>query len=296
MNAKAKIGFIGLGKMGNPMANRLIDAGYSLTVYDLLKETTMGLAAKGAMVADSPKAVAAPSDVIITMIPDDVALESVVMGANGILEGVKSGKTLIDTSTVSPDASSRVAEAAKKKGVNFLRSTVSGSPKFAEAGTLTLFISGPEEVYKKCSDIFGLLGQKLNYVGTGEEARYVKLLINMIVGTTAMIVSEALTFGEKGGVDWNKMLDAIGTSVVASPVVGYKLQPLKDRDLKPTFTVSQMSKDFDLALMAGRSRGVPLPITSLVRQFMRMMQATGRGEWDLWALVTLMEELAGVRK
>ena len=209
------------------------------------------------------------------MIPDDVALESVVMGANGILEGVKSGKTLIDTSTVSPDASSRVAEAAKRKGVNFLRATVSGSPKFAEVGTLTLFISGPEEVYKDCSaNLWPLLGQKLNYVGAGEEARYVKLLINMIVGTTAMIVSEALTFGEKGGVDWTKMLDAIGTSVVASPVVGYKLQPLKDRDLKPTFTVSQMSKDFDLAMMAGKSTGVPLPITSLVRQFMRMMQAS----------------------
>ena len=282
--------------MGNPMANRLIDAGYSLTVYDLLKEATVGLAAKGAVVADSPKSVAAPSDVVITMIPDDVALESVVMGGNGILEGTQKGKTLIDTSTVSPDASSRVAEAAKRKGVNFLRATVSGSPKFAEAGTLTLFISGSEEVYKNCSAIFGLLGQKLNYVGKGEEARYVKLLINMIVGTTAMIVSEALTFGEKGGVDWNKMIDAIGTSVVASPVVGYKLQPLRDRDLKPTFTVSQMSKDFDLALMAGKSSGVPLPITSIVRQFMRMMQATGRGEWDLWALLTLMEELAGVKK
>jgi 3-hydroxyisobutyrate dehydrogenase-like beta-hydroxyacid dehydrogenase len=296
MATKPKIGFIGLGKMGNPMANRLIDAGYSLTVYDLLKATTAALAAKGAAVGDSPKAVAAKSDVIITMIPDDVALESVVIGENGVLEGATNGKTLIDTSTVSPDASSRVADAAKRKGVNFLRATVSGSPKFAETGTLTMFISGPEEVYKNLSAIFGLFGQKLNYVGAGEEARYVKLLINMIVGTTAMIVSEALAFGEKGGVDWTKMLDAIGTSVAASPVVGYKIQPLKDRDLKPTFTVAQMSKDFDLAIMTGKSTGVPMPITSLVRQFMRMMQATGRGEWDLWALVTLMEELGGVKK
>lgn len=293
---KANVGFIGLGKMGNPMANRLIDAGYSLMVYDLLKEVTLGLVAKGASVGDSPKAVCTQSDVIITMIPDDAVLESVVMGENGILEGAEKGKTLIDTSTVSPEASSRVAEAAKRQGVNFLRATVSGSPKFAEAGTLTIFISGPEEVYRNCSAIFSVLSQKLHYVGTGEEARYVKLLINMIIGTTAMIVAEALTFGEQGGVDWNKMLDAIGSSVVASPIIGYKLQPLKDRDLKPTFTISQMAKDFDLALMTGRSRGVPMPFTSLVRQFMRMMQATGRGEMDLWALLTLMEELAGVKK
>ena len=123
-----------------------------------------------------------------------------------------------------------------------------------------------------------------------------KLLINMVVGTTAMVVAEALAFGEKGGVDWIKMLDSLGGSVVASPLIGYKVQPLKDRNLPPTFTVSQFAKDFDLALTTGKALSVPMPITSTVSQFWRMMKATGRGDLDAWSVVFLMEELAGIKK
>jgi 3-hydroxyisobutyrate dehydrogenase-like beta-hydroxyacid dehydrogenase len=296
MTEKEKIGFVGCGKMGNPMAKRLINAGYSLIAYDLIEERTKELVAMGALAADSLKSVAIRTEVIITMIPDDPAIEAVALGKEGILEVAQEGKILIDMSTISPMASSRVAEVAKKKGVKYLRTTVSGSPKFAEAGILTIFISGPEEVYQKCHAILGTLGQKLFYLGTGEEARYLKLLINMIVGTTAMIVAEALTFGEKGGVDWIKMLEGLGGSVVASPLIGYKVQPLKERKLPPTFTVSQIAKDFDLALATGKALSVPMPITSTVSQFLEMMKATGRGELDAWSVVFLMEELAGLKK
>jgi len=254
------------------------------------------LAASRALVADSSKAVAISADVVITMIPDDRAIEAVALGKEGILESAKEGTILIDMSTISPFASSRVAEGAKKRGVKYLRAPVSGSPKFAEAGILTLFVSGPEEVYQKCQALLGTLGQKLFYVGAAEEARYLKLLINMIVGTTAMIVAEALTFGEKGGVDWIKMLEGLGGSVVASPLIGYKVQPLKDRNLPPTFTVSQIAKDFDLALATGKALSVPMPITSTVSQFLEIMKATGRGDLDAWSVVFLMEELAGIKK
>jgi len=223
-------------------------------------------------------------------------LERKALGKEGILEVAQEGKILIDMSTISPMASSRVAEVAKKKGVKYLRTTVSGSPKFAEAGILTIFISGPEEVYQKCHAILGTLGQKLFYLGTGEEARYLKLLINMVAGTTAMVVAEALTFGEKAGVDWIKMLDGLGGSVVASPLIGYKVQPLKDRNFPPTFTVSQLAKDFDLALATGRALSVPMPITSTVSQFLGIMKATGRGDLDAWSVLFLMEELAGIKK
>ncbi len=294
--AREKIGLIGLGKMGNPMTRRLIEKGYSLTVYDKIKDRAQELKAAGALLADSSKAVAASADVVISMIPDDRALEAVALGKNGVLDGAQEGKVLIDMSTVSPFASSRVAEGAKKKGVNFLRATVSGSPKFAETGTLTIFVSGPEEIYQRCQAILGALGQKIFYVGAAEEARYMKLLINMILGTTAMIVAEALTFGEKGGVDWIKMLEGLANSVVASPLIGYKLQPLKDRNLPPTFTVSQFAKDFDLALATAKAHSVPMPITSTVSQYWEMMKATGRGEQDGWSVVFLMEELAGLKK
>ncbi len=296
MAEKEKIGFVGLGKMGNPMVKRLTDSGYTVTVYDRIKERVKELTATGALAADSLKSVAVPADVMITMIPDDRAIEAVALGKEGILESAKEGTILIDMSTISPFASSRVAEEAKKKGVKYLRATVSGSPKFAESGILTIFVSGPEEVYQKCHAILGTLGQKLFYVGAGEEARYLKLLINMIVGTTAMIVAEALTFGEKGGVDWIKMLEGLGGSVVASPLIGYKVQPLKDRKLPPTFTVSQIAKDFDLALATGKALSVPMPITSTVSQFLEIMKATGRGDLDAWSVVFLMEELAGIKK
>ena len=296
MAEKEKIGLVGLGKMGNPMVKRLIEKGYTVTVYDKINDRVKELTATGALVADSSKAVAVSADVTITMIPDDRALEAVALGKEGILEGAREGKILIDMSTVSPFASSRVAEEAKKKKVKYLRATVSGSPKFAEAGILTIFVSGSEQVYQKCQTILGALGQKLFYVGAGEEARYLKLLINMIVGTTAMIVAEALTFGEKGGVDWTRMLEGLGGSVVASPLIGYKVQPLKERNLPPTFTVSQIAKDFDLALATGKALSVPMPITSTVSQFLEMMKATGRGELDAWSVVFLMEELAGLKK
>jgi 3-hydroxyisobutyrate dehydrogenase-like beta-hydroxyacid dehydrogenase len=296
MAEKEKIGFVGLGKMGHPMVKRLIDTGYTVTVYDRIGERMKELAASRALVADSSKAVAISADVVITMIPDDRAIEAVALGKEGILESAKEGTILIDMSTISPFASSRVAEGAKKRGVKYLRAPVSGSPKFAEAGILTLFVSGPEEVYQKCQALLGTLGQKLFYVGAAEEARYLKLLINMIVGTTAMIVAEALTFGEKGGVDWIKMLEGLGGSVVASPLIGYKVQPLKDRNLPPTFTVSQIAKDFDLALATGKALSVPMPITSTVSQFLEIMKATGRGDLDAWSVVFLMEELAGIKK
>lgn len=296
MTEKEKIGFVGLGKMGNPMARRLIDAGYGLIVYDRIEKRTEELAAMGALAADSLQSVATSAEVTITMIPDDPAIEAVALGKDGILENAKEGTVLIDLSTISPFASSRVAEGAKEKGVKYLRGAVSGSPQFAKEGILTIFISGPEEVYQKWNPLLGALGKKFFYLGEGEEARYLKLLINMVVGTTAMIVAEALTFGEKGGVDWIKMLDGLGGSVVASPLIGYKVQPLKERKFPPTFTASQLAKDFELALTTGRSLSVPMPITSTVSQFLGIMKATGRGELDAWSILFLMEELAGLKK
>ena len=294
MAGEQKIGWIGLGKMGLPMSTNLLKAGYPLRVYNRTREKTKELADQGAQVADSPKALAAGMDVIISMISDDSALEAVVFGADGVFEGAKAGAIYIDMSTVSPGISARVSEAADKKGIKYLRSPVSGSTALASAGTLTIFASGPKDAYDQCVDIFDCMGQKSFHVGLDEKARYLKLVINMMVGLTSAMTAEALTFGEKGGLDWEQMIDIVNNSAVASPLIGYKAQMLKDRDYAPAFTIAQISKDFDLALDTGRDMDVPMPMTSLVRQLFGTMKARGKGELDFFAYVTLLEELTGL--
>ncbi len=295
MADKQKIGWIGLGKMGIPMSQNLLKAGYPLTVYNRTKEKTKALADAGAQVADSPKALAAKADVIISMISDDPVLEAVSAGKDGAFEGAKSGAVFIDMSTVSPAASARVADAAKKKGIKYLRAPVSGSTALAQAGTLTIFASGPKDAYDQCVDIFGKMGQKSFHVGNGEEARYLKLVLNMMVGLTSAMTAEALTFGEKGGMNWEQMIEIVNNSVVASPLVGYKAQMLKARNYAPAFTASQMAKDFDIALETGRTNNVPMPMTSMMRQFLGTMKATGKGDLDFFGYVTLLQEMAGLK-
>lgn len=295
MSEKQKIGWVGLGKMGIPMSKNLIKKGYSVMVYNRTREKTKELASEGAKVAESLKVLAADSDVIISMISDDPVLEEVSMGKNGVFEGAKAGAIYIDMSTVSPVASGRVAEAAAKKGIKYLRAPVSGSTALATAGTLTIFASGPKDAYDKCAEIFGSMGQKVFHVGEGDEARYLKLLLNMMVGITSAMAAEALTFGKRGGMDWTQMVDIISNSVVASPLISYKAQMLKSRNFTAMFTADQIAKDFDIALDTGRSINVPMPITAMVRQYYETMRAKGNGEFDFFGLVTLMEDLAGIK-
>ena len=295
MADKQKIGWIGLGKMGIPMSKNLLKKGYSVTVYNRTKDKTKELAAEGAKVADSPKALAADAQVIISMISDDAVLEAVSIGTDGAFAAAKSGTIFIDMSTVSPVASARVADVANKKGIKYLRAPVSGSTVLATAGTLTIFASGPKDAYDACTEIFGSMGQKVFHVGAGDEARYLKLLLNMMVGISSAMVGEALAFGEKGGMDWSQMVDIIGASVVASPLVGYKAQMLKSRNYAPAFTIEQMAKDFDIALDTGKAANVPMPITAMTRQFLGAMKANGKGNFDFFGLVTLMEDLAGIK-
>jgi 3-hydroxyisobutyrate dehydrogenase-like beta-hydroxyacid dehydrogenase len=290
-----RVGFIGLGHMGQPMAGRLLEAGFPLTIWNRTKGKTADLAKRGAKVAGSPQEVAAQSDVTITMISDGPALKAVALGDNGILAGAKSGSILVDMSTVDPESSAEVAKAADKRGVKFLRAPVSGSTVLATGGKLTIFASGDKQAYDKCQGVFGAMGQKNFHVGTGDEARYLKLVLNMMVGTTLQMMAEALVFGEKAGLDWEQLLELVGSSVVASPLVAYKIGPLAKRSYAPAFTASMMAKDFDLALDVGKKLGVSMPTIGLVRQFLGALQSTGRGELDFSALLLLMEELGGIK-
>jgi 3-hydroxyisobutyrate dehydrogenase len=289
------IGFIGLGKMGKPMAKRLLGAGFSLNIWNRTKSKAMDLSKQGAKVMDSPKEVAARSDVIITVVFDDVALEAVTFGDDGILAGISASSILIDMSTVSPKLSGKVALALAERGADMLRAPVSGSIDWAEAGKLTILLSGDEQAYGKCRKILEVMGEKIFYVGAEEEARYLKIALNIMSALNGQALAEAVTLCQKAGVDWSRLLEVISNSVVASPWVCAKTSCLKKRDFSPTGTVKLVAKDMDVALNTGKQLGAALPLVSLVRQFLGALDSTGRGELDQIALVLLMEELAGIK-
>lgn len=289
-----KIGWIGLGMMGEPMAQNVLKAGFPLQVYNRSREKAQTIEAAGATVAESVADLARSSETLVTMISDDVALEAVALGADGAFAHMPSGALFIDMSTVSPAMSARVAAAAAEKGIEYLRAPVSGSIGLATAGTLTIFASGPKQKYDESLALFEAMGGSLFHVGDAEEARFLKLAINMMVGITAGMMAEALSLGEKGGLDWDQMIEIISSSAVASPLINYKVDTLKNRDFAPAFPAWMMAKDFNLALDTARDESIPLPITALVRQHWSAMEATGRGEMDFFAYVTLMEQLSGL--
>ncbi|MEM1610187.1 MAG: NAD(P)-dependent oxidoreductase [Sulfolobales archaeon] len=292
------IGFRGLGKMGMPMAKRLIQVGgYKLKVFTTEKAKAEEMSRLGAIVVGSNEELGIGVDAVISSIPGDKELIETYLGEKGILKNMEPGTTIIEMSTVTPMASRKVAEEASRRGIYYLRSPISGSTLFAERGELTIYVSGDRRAYENALPVLRVLGNKISYVGPGEEARYLKLLINIIVATTPVIVAEALAIGEKAGIDWRTLIDALGSSVVASPQIGYKLKTLLEKDFsKPAFTVKQMIKDLDYALEVGKELGVFMPLTSLVRQVFEALDKSGRGELDYFATLELVEELSGVKK
>jgi len=295
MGDKQKVGWVGLGKMGTPMAKNVIRAGYPLTVFNRTISKTEELAGQGAKVVDSPKSLAKDVDLIVSMVSDDKAMEAVSLGPEGIFEGAKSGAIFIEMSTVSVMASIRVAEAANKKGIKYIRAPVTGGVNQAEAGTLGILASGPKDAYEQCRDIFNTIGKTFFYLGPGEEGRIMKLVLNMQVGIISAMTAEALTFGEAGGLDWNQMIDIISSSIVATPMISFRSPLLKKKNFPVGFTATQMAKDFDIILDTGKTMNTPLPVTSVVRQFLGIMKDRGKGGNDFWELLTLLEELAGLK-
>lgn len=290
-----RVGWIGLGKMGTPMAANLLAAGHAVTVYNRSAARAEALIEKGAAVVPSVAALSRDCAIVISMVSDDAALQGITLDAGGLFEAATPGMVFIDMSTVSPALSERVAAAALARGIDYLRAPVSGSTTTAAAGALTILASGPQEAYEQCLPLFQAMGKKLYYLGPAEQARYLKVAINMMLGVTAGMLGEALALGERGGVEWAQMIEVINNSVIGSPLLAYKAEMLTTRNFAPMFTASQMAKDFDLALEAGRDANVPMPLAAVSRQFLGAMIASGRGELDFFAYVTMLEELAGLK-
>jgi 3-hydroxyisobutyrate dehydrogenase-like beta-hydroxyacid dehydrogenase len=275
------VSLAGLGKMGAPLAGRILDAGFPLAVWNRTRERAEPFAARGARVLDGPEEALQRADVCITMVADDAALEEV---AGEILGGARPGTTLIDMSTVSVSASERVAGSADLAGVRYVRSPVSGNPGVVESGNLTLIVSGPEQVVGEVRPLLDALGSKVLYVGAGERARMAKLVLQILIGGTAELLGEALVFGEAGGIERERLAEVINASVLGSTFIGYKLEPALRDDYSATFTTAMMIKDIDLVLERARETGVTLPFTRELRVLLEETADGGYADADFMAL------------
>jgi 3-hydroxyisobutyrate dehydrogenase len=286
-----KIHFIGAGKMGLPMATHLQAGGHALTVSDASAERCALAAQQGLAVAPEPAAAIAAAEVIFSSLPNDAILLSV---AREVARHAQRGAIYVDTSTVSQQASAEAAQSCAARGVACLRATVSGNNKMAEAAQLTLLASGPRDAYDALLPLLRLLGPRQFYLGSGEQARLMKLVVNLMIAQTSAMLAEALALGRKGGLDWQDMWQVLGASAVASPIVKAKSAPLSQRDFSPTFTVEQMIKDLNLILAAGEAVHVPLAQTALTQQLMHAAVAQGEGLQDYAAIIKAVERSAGL--
>ncbi len=288
-----KIGWIGLGKMGLPMALRVLESGHNLNIYNRTQSKMNSFQKQNTTQHENTANLAQQSDLIISMISDDKAIKEIALGNEGVLNHAKKGTTYIDMSTISPAISEEIGHMARQKGIYYLRAPVNGTVMQVENSTLVILISGPREIFNINQDLFNILGNKIYYVGDQEQARYLKLSINMMVGISAIMMAEALALGSSGGLDRDLMVDIIKNSAVGSPLINYKEKTLKERDFTPAFSAEQMAKDFDLILQAGRSANVPLTMTAQTREHWSTMISMGRGEQDYFGYADLLEKLAG---
>jgi 3-hydroxyisobutyrate dehydrogenase-like beta-hydroxyacid dehydrogenase len=280
-NPRLAVGLIGLGNMGTAVAERVLDAGYELVVYNRTPEKAAALSARGAAVAETPSELADQVDVVLTSLANDEAFEAV---AASVVTAARPGTVLVDMSTVSPAASTRVASLAEEASVAYLRAPVSGNPTVVRAGNLSFIVSGPRETFERVEPVIRAIGPTVRHVGDREEARVVKLAINLMVAGLAELMSEALVLGEAAGVSRAALLDVMGSSAAGAPFVKYKTEPLLRDDFSATFTTALMEKDIDLVLDAAEAAGVELPVAREMKALLRAAIDAGYADDDFLAL------------
>ncbi len=289
--SKPTIGFIGLGHMGSHMAPRLIAAGYCLTVYDRTREKAQAI--KGASIAETPKDAAAHSEVVMSIVTDDTALEEVMLGPNGALAGTQAGSVLIDMSTVSPRASRHLFQEAKEKDVAMLDAAVSGSVPQVEQGSLLIFVGGEQETYQRCKPILDVLGQTSFYMGPSGMGTTMKLVVNTLLGLGMQALAEAIALGEKAGLEKEVLLDVLGQTAVLTPGQKAKLANVRHEQYPTQFALSLQHKDLRLILSEADEVSVPMPATAAAQQMYTVAVAKGM-DADFSIMIKFMEQLAGV--
>lgn len=290
---KEKIGFIGLGIMGEPMATNLINAGHELQVYDIRPEVLDSVVKMGAKVCGSAAEASAEVDVVISMLPDSPDVEAAYLGWKGILEGAAPETILVDMSTIAPEVAIKVAKAAQEKGCPMLDAPVSGGDVGAKKGTLSIMVGGEEAVFEKLVPIFEVMGKAVLCGGSGA-GQTVKACNQILVAVTLLGMAEALVLGTKAGVDPAVVVKVLSGGLARCGVLENRGMRVTDRDFVPGFKSKFHYKDLNIIRETGRAYEVPLPAAALAHELFGSMVAKGRGELDHSGIVTILEDLADV--
>jgi 2-hydroxy-3-oxopropionate reductase len=287
-----RVGFIGLGIMGRPMAANLLAAGYEVVVANRSRPAVDELVAQGATAADTPADAGRGVDVVITMLPDSPDVAEVVGGPGGVLERVEPGTLLIDMSTISPLTARELAASAAERGCSMLDAPVSGGDVGARAGTLSIMVGGAAEDFERARPIFEVLGQTIVHVGDAGAGQVVKACNQLVVALSIQAVSEALVLGSAAGIEPALILDVLGGGLAGNKVMEVRRSNFLEHDFKPGFKVKLHHKDLGIALAAARESGVVLPGTAMVDQLMQALRRAGHGEDDHSSLLTEIERLS----
>ena len=290
---KPSIGFIGMGHMGSHMAQRLLNAGYQLTVYDRTREKAQEVGQQGAQVALTPRDLAAGCQIVMASVTDDRAQEEVMFGPDGALAGVHDGSIVIDLSTVSPDASRRLFQAAKEKNVPMIDAAVSGSVPQVDQGSLVIFVGGEHTTFERCEAILEDLGKNRFYMGASGMGTTMKLVVNTLLGLGMQALAEAIALGEKAGLEKRLLLEVLGETAALTPGQKSKLENVKREEYPTNFALSLMHKDFGLVLSRAYDLSVSMPATAAAQQMYTAAMAREMDE-DFSVMIQFMEELAGL--
>lgn len=288
------IAFIGLGIMGTPMALNLVKAGFNMTVYNRTRSKADVLERAGARVGATPAVAVRDAEVIVTIVSDTAAMEEVVCGKGGVLETVRSGAILIDSSTISPTVSRKLACHLAGKGASMLDAPVTGSKHGAEKGELTFMIGGERETLERAMRVLKVLGKKHIYCGQHGLGLAAKLAMNAILATTVEIFSEGFVMAAKAGVPPQTLLEIMQSSLARCGIVDFKAPFVFKGDFTPYFPLRLMHKDLELAMEAAYAQNLAMPATAAVKEVYGAAKAQGKGDLDYAAVITFLEGLAGV--
>ena len=291
----AKLGFLGLGIMGYPMARNLLRGGHEVALWSNSAEKARKLAAdeKGRF-CETPREVGASADCIFLCVGDTEMSRQVILGPGGIAEGAKAGTVVADASTVAPSASRQMGSELAKRGIHFLDAPCTGSKPGAESGNLTFMIGGDKEVFEKNRSNFEPMGKRLYYCGGSGMGLHAKLSQNLILSNILQAFNEGMVLSTKAGVDPTLMLDILENSAAKSGLIAFKAPYVFDRNFTPNFSVKWMHKDIGLMLDSAQELQVPLPLTSLTRQLFQAAISTGHADEDICSTIKVLENWAGV--
>jgi 3-hydroxyisobutyrate dehydrogenase-like beta-hydroxyacid dehydrogenase len=290
---QSRLGFIGLGYLGSRVARRLAAAGFPLVVYDRERDKTKELAALGATVAPNPETLAKGVDVVLSCLPSDAAVKTVYLGPDKVLESVRPGTRIVELSTIAPETSRLVHDAAAKFGVSMLDVAISGSTLAAEAGTLTLFGGGERPVFEAVQPIFAPIATKWFYMGPSGSGVAMKLVVNTLLGLGMQSIAEAVALGVGLDLPRELLLDVLAKTAVVAPAHAGKLATAKRSDYAPQFPIRLMAKDFGLILTAAAQCGLSMPTTEAAA-VVNSVEAEAGGEEDFSAVIRRMEQQVGL--